>query len=37
MLDYIISLMDDANDFSWGAAKVSQMFVLCGMEQGESN
>ena len=23
MLDYIISLMDDANDFSWGAAKAS--------------
>ena len=32
MLDYIISLMDDANDFSWGAAKA---VLLCRIEQGE--
>ena len=35
MLDYIISLMDDANDFSWGAAKASHTVLLCRMEQGE--
>ena len=35
MLDYIISLMDDANDFSWGAAKASHAVLLCRMEQGE--
>ena len=35
MLDYIISLFDDANDFSWDAAKVSHAVLLCRMEQGE--
>ena len=35
MLDYIISLMDDANDFSWGVAKASHVVLLCRMEQGE--
>ena len=34
MLDYMISLFDDANDFSWVAAKASHA-VLCRMEQGE--
>ena len=35
MLDYIIALMDDANDFSWGAAKASHAVPLCRMGQGE--
>ena len=35
MLDYIISLMDDVNDFSWGAAKASHAVLLCRMEQGQ--
>ena len=34
MLNYLIDLMDDANDFSWGAAKASHA-VLCRMKQGE--
>ena len=29
MLDYLISLLDDANDFSWDAV------LLCRMEQGK--
>ena len=35
MLDYLISLMDDANDFSWDPAKASHAVLLCRMEQGE--
>ena len=35
MLNYLIDLMDDANDFSWGAAKASHAVLLCHMEQGE--
>ena len=35
MLDYVISLFDDANDFSWDAAKASYMVLLCRMEQGK--
>ena len=35
MLDYLIALFDDANDFSWDAAKASYAFLLCRMEQGE--
>ena len=35
MLDYMISLMDDANDFSWISAKASHVVLLCRMEQGE--
>ena len=35
MLDYLVSLMDDATDFSWGAAKASHAVLLCRMEQGE--
>ena len=35
MLDYMISLMDDANDFSWVSAKASHAVLLCRMEQGE--
>ena len=34
MLDYMISF-DDANDFSWDAAKASHVVLLCRMEQGE--
>ena len=34
MLNYLIDLMDDAHDCSWGAAKASHT-VLCCMEQGE--
>ena len=36
MLDYqVISLMDDAHDFSWDAALASHAVLLCRMEQGE--
>ena len=35
MLDYLISLLDDANDFSWSSAKASHVASLCRMEQGE--
>ena len=35
MLDYMISLMDNANDFSWISAKASHAVLLCRMEQGE--
>ena len=35
MLDYMISLFDDANDFAWDAAKASHAVLLCRMEQGE--
>ena len=35
MLDYMISLMDDANDFLWVSAKASHAVLLCRMEQGE--
>ena len=35
MLDYMISLMDDANDFLWISAKASHAVLLCRMEQGE--
>ena len=34
ILDYIISLLDDAQDFSWQAAKASHAVNLCQMEQG---
>ena len=36
MLDYLIALFDDANDFSWDAAKASHAVLLCRMEQGEN-
>ena len=35
MFNYLIDLMDDANDFSWSAAKASHAVLLCRMEQGE--
>ena len=35
MLDYLISIVDDANDFSWTLAKASHAVLLCRMEQGE--
>ena len=35
MLDYIKSLIDDANNFSWQSAKASHAILLCQMEQGE--
>ena len=35
MLDYIISLLEDAQDFSWGVAKASHAVLICRMEQGE--
>ena len=35
MLDYLISLLDDSQDFSWAAAKASHAVLLCRMEQGE--
>ena len=35
MLDYLIALLDDSNDFSWQAATASHAVLLCRMEQGE--
>ena len=35
MLDYLIALLDDSNDFSWAAAKASHAVLLYRMEQGE--
>ena len=35
MFDYLIALMDDANDFSWTSAKARYANPLCRMEQGE--
>ena len=35
MLDYLIGLLDDSNDFSWSSAKASHAMLLCRMEQGE--
>ena len=34
MLDYLISLLDDSNDFSRSSAKASHAVLLCCMEQG---
>ena len=33
--DYLVSLLDDAQDFSWKVAKASHAVLLCRMEQGE--
>ena len=35
MLDYLISLLDDANDFLWTSAKASHAVLLCRMKHGE--
>ena len=35
MIDYLISLLDDSQDFSWSASKASHAVLLCRMEQGE--
>ena len=35
MLNYFITLLDDANDLSWSAAKASHAVLLCRMEQGK--
>ena len=35
MLDYLIALLDDSNDFSWSAAKASHAVLLCRMERGK--
>ena len=35
MLNYLISLLDDANDFSLSAAKACHAVLLCRMGQGE--
>ena len=35
MFDYLVSLFDNANDFSWDVAKASHAVLLCRMEQGE--
>ena len=33
MLDYLILLMQDAQDFSWDAARASHAVLLCRIEQ----
>ena len=35
MLDYVIDLLDNVNDFSWGLAKASCAVLLCLMEKFE--
>ena len=35
MLDYLVALLHDAQDFFWGAVKASHAVLLCRMEQGE--
>ena len=35
MLDYIIALFEDVQDFSWDSARASHAILLCRMEQGE--
>ena len=35
MLNCLIDFLDDAQDFSWTAAKSSHAVLLCHMEQGE--
>ena len=35
MLDYLIALFDDANDFNWDVAKASHVVLSCRMEQGK--
>ena len=35
MLDYLIALLDDTNDFSWQSAMASHAVLLCQMEQGK--
>ena len=35
MLDYLISLLGDAQDFSWDVARASHAVLLCRMEQGD--
>ena len=35
ILDYLISLLDDSNDFSWSSAKATHALLLCHMKQGE--
>ena len=37
MLDYLIALLDDSNDFLWQVAKASHAVLLCCMEKGEVN
>ena len=35
MLDYVINLLENANDFSWASAKASHAVLLFRVEQGE--
>ena len=35
MLEYVINLLEDAQDFSWSSAKACHAALLCRMEQGE--
>ena len=35
MLDYVIALLDESNNFSWSATKSSHAVLLCHMKQGE--
>ena len=35
LLDYVINLLEDAQDFSWSSAKVCHVVRLCRMEQGK--
>ena len=35
ILNYLIDLFDNAQDFSWTAAKASHAVLFCHMEQGD--
>ena len=35
MLEYLISLLDDVNDFFWDATKVSHAVLLCRIGKGK--
>ena len=35
MLDYLVSLFGDVQDFFWDAARASHAVLLCRMEQGD--
>ena len=35
MLDYVINLLEETQEFSWSSAKACHAVLLCRMEQGE--
>ena len=37
MLDYLMALFEDANDFSWDVANASYLGLLCRLDQRRNN